>query len=71
MRYTRLAVMVLTAILFIPAALYAADGITVPSLNLGVKQASNPQEVVGALQVLFILTILAIAPSIIIMMTVS
>ena len=69
MRHTRLAVMVLTAILFIPVALYAADGITVPSLNLGVKQASNPREVVGALQVLFILTILAIAPSIIIMVT--
>ena len=61
-----------TAILaafLIPALLHAAEGIPIPSVNLGVKEASNPEEVVGALQVLFILTILALAPSIVIMVT--
>jgi flagellar biosynthetic protein FliP len=60
---------ILLAALFIPVLLHAADGVTVPNLNLGVKQTSNPQEVVGALQVLFILTILALAPSIMVMVT--
>jgi len=60
---------ILLAAFFIPSLLHAADGITIPNLNLGVKQTSNPQEVVGALQILFILTILAIAPSIMVMVT--
>jgi flagellar biosynthesis protein FliP len=69
MKQIRTAVLAFAFFLLIPAVMYAADGISIPNLNLGVKQASNPQEVVGALQVLFILTILAIAPSIIIMVT--
>ena len=44
---------VLLAALFIPMLLYAAEGVSIPSLNLGVKQAGNPEEVVGALQILF------------------
>ena len=43
--------------------------VTIPSVNLGVQEAQNPEEVVGVLQVVFILTILALAPSIMIMVT--
>jgi flagellar biosynthesis protein FliP len=69
MKKKSIIVFTLLAALVIPALLHAADGITIPNLNLGVKQTSNPQEVVGALQVLFILTILALAPSIMVMVT--
>lgn len=41
----------------------------IPTISLGVAQAGSPEEVVGVLQVLFILTILALAPSIVIMVT--
>ena len=69
MKRKRITLFALLAIVLLPAFLYAAEGVTIPSLNLGVKQASNPEEVVGAIQILFILTILALAPSIMIMVT--
>lgn len=69
MKRKRITLFALLAIVFLPVFLYAAEGVTIPSLNLGVKQASNPEEVVGAIQILFILTILALAPSIMIMVT--
>lgn len=52
----------------VPALLSAAD-IAIPSVSLGLKTASEPKDVVGALQILFLLTILALAPSIMFMMT--
>jgi flagellar biosynthesis protein FliP len=69
MKQIRLIVPLLVVMFLLPVVLHAAEGLTIPNLNLGVKQASNPEEVVGALQVLFILTILALAPSIMIMVT--
>lgn len=52
----------------VPVLLSAAD-VTIPSVSLGLKTASEPKDVVGALQILFLLTILALAPSIMFMMT--
>jgi len=52
----------------VPALLLAAD-VAIPSVSLGLKTASEPKDVVGALQILFILTLLALAPSIVFMMT--
>ena len=69
MRPARIVLLTLLALVFIPVLLHAAEGVTIPSLNLGVKQAGSPEEVVGSLQILFILTILALAPSIMIMVT--
>jgi len=51
-----------------PMLLLAAD-VTIPSVSLGLKTASEPKDVVGAFQILFILTVLALAPSIMFMMT--
>jgi len=51
-----------------PCTLFA-QGVTLPDINLGIHEVGDPEEVVGALQVLFILTILALAPSIMIMVT--
>jgi flagellar biosynthetic protein FliP len=43
--------------------------VSLPSIQLGLQQAKNPGEVVNVLQVLFLLTVLTLAPAILIMMT--
>ncbi|MEO5666607.1 MAG: flagellar type III secretion system pore protein FliP [Bdellovibrionota bacterium] len=43
--------------------------LSLPSIQLGMQQAKNPGEVVNVLQVLFLLTVLTLAPAILIMMT--
>lgn len=64
----------LVAILFFFTALNnqaasAAPLIPIPQINVGVQSAENPQEVATSLQILFMLTVLSLAPSILIMMT--
>ncbi len=46
-----------------------AEAVNLPTISLGVKDAANPEEVSTALQVLFVLTILSIAPAILLMTT--
>lgn len=41
----------------------------IPNLQLGIKQSAQPGEVVGVLQILILLTVLSLAPAILIMMT--
>jgi flagellar biosynthetic protein FliP len=52
------------AILFLPVAAGA-----VPTLTVGVGQATGPEQVSTTLQVLFVLTVLSLAPSILLMTT--
>ncbi len=47
----------------------SAPSIPIPNINIGVGQAKSPQEVVGALQVLLLLTVLALAPTLLVMVT--
>lgn len=47
----------------------AAPLVPFPSVNIGVNSAENPQDTALSLQLLFMLTVLSIAPSILIMMT--
>lgn len=54
-------------LLFMPAGALAAP--LVPNINIGVDSANSPQDVAVSLQVLAVLTILSIAPSILIMTT--
>ncbi|WP_197724017.1 flagellar type III secretion system pore protein FliP [Methylomusa anaerophila] len=56
-------------VLVIPHSALAAPLIPVPNLNIGVEAANNPQDVALSLQILFTLTVLSLAPSILIMMT--
>ncbi len=56
-------------ILFILLLPVAAQAINLPTLSLGVKDATTPAEVSTALQVLFVLTILSVAPAILLMTT--
>ncbi len=49
--------------------LWAADLPLLPTLKLGVEQAEDPKQVSVLLQILFLLTVLSLAPAILIMMT--
>ena len=43
--------------------------VTLPSINLGFKTTENPNEVVSAIKILLLMTVLTLAPAILIMMT--
>ncbi len=62
----RLALFVSLLLLLAPEI---AAAINLPTLSLGVKDATNPAEVSTALQVLLVLTILSVAPAILLMTT--
>jgi len=53
----------------LPSITEAAPLIPIPNMNIGIEPASKPQDVALSLQILMMLTILSLAPSIIIMMT--
>ena len=46
-----------------------AQGVTLPSINIGLKSVDNPTEVVNAIKVVLLLTVLTLAPAILILMT--
>ncbi|KJF26024.1 flagellar biosynthesis protein flip [Clostridium aceticum] len=47
----------------------AQPDLPIPRIGLTMEEAENPQEVVASIQILFLLTILSLAPAILIMMT--
>lgn len=47
----------------------AAPSVPIPNINIGLGQTNNPQQVVGALQILLLLTVLTLAPTLLVMMT--
>ncbi len=49
--------------------LAAQAQVTLPQLNLGFKTTENPQEIVSAIRLVLMLTVLTLAPAILIMMT--
>ncbi|OQY10760.1 MAG: flagellar biosynthetic protein FliP [Fusobacteriia bacterium 4572_132] len=55
--------------IFISTATFAEKTIPIPNINIGVDQANSPEALVTSLQILLILTLLTLAPSIIIMST--
>lgn len=42
---------------------------TLPSINLGLKSTNNPNEIVNTIKILMVLTVLTLAPAILILMT--
>jgi flagellar biosynthesis protein FliP len=46
-----------------------APSVPVPNINIGLGQTNNPQQVVGALQILLLLTVLTLAPTLLVMTT--
>ena len=55
-------------ILFFSISLYA-EPLVLPNINIDIGQTNDPAQVTSSLQMIFLLTILALAPSILIMMT--
>lgn len=47
----------------------AAPAVPLPDINIGIGQSSNPQDVASSLQIIVLLTILTLAPSLLILMT--
>ncbi len=48
---------------------WAYSQVTLPTLNMGFKSTQNPTEVVNAIKMVLVLTVLTLAPAILIMMT--
>ena len=60
----------LLTVLFLLLTLPAfAGAVGLPTITFGVEEAESPQQVSSALQVLFVLTILSVAPAILLMTT--
>ena len=51
------------------ASALAADPLPIPSIRVGVEQARGPEDVAVALEVLALLTVLALSPGILVLMT--
>jgi flagellar biosynthetic protein FliP len=64
MRYS---VLLVIALLILPIGVYAQDGI-IPTQDF-IKRDDDPRKVVTTLEIIFLLTILALAPSIVVMVT--
>ena len=64
---TRSLLLSLLILLCLPALSWAQGGL--PTITVGIDEATNPQQVSTALQVLFVLTVLSIAPAILLMTT--
>src|SRR5580698_80133 len=56
-----------SALLLMPKMAFAQ--VTLPTVNLGLKSTDNPQEIVSAIKIVILLTVLTLAPAILIMMT--
>ena len=59
----------LSALLLSSSPVWAQQLPALPFLKFGVEQADNPQQVSVLLQILFLLTVLSLAPAILVMMT--
>lgn len=62
-------VMVFLMLFLMSSLAGAAPLVPVPNVNIGIEPATSPKEVGLSLQILFTLTVLTLAPSILIMMT--
>jgi flagellar biosynthetic protein FliP len=63
---------ILISLFFLLACLLNSEpghGVGLPTITFGVEDAENPQQVSTALQLLFVLTILSVAPAILLMTT--
>jgi len=60
-------ILLLLLVFGIPQNIFAQ--VAIPKISIGVDKSNNPAELVNTLQILFLITILTLAPSIIMMMT--
>ena len=62
-------VLLLMIIFFLSSNAWALSSPVLPNLTIGVEQVDRPEQVSVLLQVLFLLTVLSLAPAIVVMMT--
>ncbi|MGE0919058.1 flagellar type III secretion system pore protein FliP [Trichlorobacter lovleyi] len=65
----RIALLLLVAVIVGTGAIAAAAPVPLPSLNIGVGTATKPAEVATTIQIFLLLTVLSLAPSLLIMTT--
>jgi len=61
--------LIITLCLYGYSNVYAANAIPVPSIQIGVAQTDDPQQVSVLLQILALITVISLAPSLLILMT--
>lgn len=61
--------LLISVLAFVPAMNAFGAEIPFPAIKIGVDQAKNPQDVAMSLQIILVLTVLSLAPAILIMMT--
>lgn len=66
---TKMSLWILFAISTLGASGAWAQGVTLPNVQLGFKTTQNPQEVVNVIKILLTMTVLTLAPAILILMT--
>ncbi|KAF0219407.1 MAG: flagellar biosynthetic protein [Geobacteraceae bacterium] len=69
MRYKKLSVLAICLFCFFCAAVVFAEPLALPTVSVGVGKATKPGDVSITLQILFLMTILSLAPGILIMTT--
>ncbi len=69
MKRSLAAVLILICLFGVAPSLHAQTSIPIPKVTLGVDKATKPQDVAVTLQILFFMTILSLAPAILIMTT--
>ena len=60
--------LLLFIVVFAPALAFA-QAVNIPQISLGMKSTNNPQEVVDTIKIILMLTVLTLAPAILILMT--
>ncbi|HHV29880.1 flagellar type III secretion system pore protein FliP [Acetivibrio mesophilus] len=70
LRYLGIVLLIITVFMLITSSAYAEpESIALPKLGFTVESSDNPQDVSTTIQIIMLLTVLTLAPSILIMMT--
>ncbi|MBW2087155.1 MAG: flagellar biosynthetic protein FliP, partial [Deltaproteobacteria bacterium] len=56
-------------LVIIAAGAGSAQALQIPTINIALEEAEKPEQVATVIKILFLLTVLTLAPSILIMMT--
>lgn len=67
--YYAIPVLISMAVLFISPRLAGGQPVPVPNIDLSITSADSPQQVVDSVKLLLLLTVLALAPAFLVMMT--
>lgn len=66
-RFKLVFLILIVSVIFVSVSF--AEPVTIPKITLGIDEATEPQDAVNTIQVILLLTVLTLAPSILILMT--